>query len=87
VQCVLVGPFLWYMLGRMHGAGAEGRDAGLVRRNLLGGGDRRPGLRHLVRGEVVALLRGGGRLHLAVVLHRLREMLVRVATEESRGRA
>ena len=80
---VFVGPFLRHVVGRMHGAGAEVHEEGFVGRHLLGVGDHRPGLRHQIGGEVVALLRRGRRFHLAVVLHQLRVVLVRVAAEEA----
>jgi len=80
---VAISPFLRHMVGRMHGAGAEVEEEGFVGGHLLGIGDHRPGLCHQIGGEVIALLRCGGRFHLAVVLHQFGVVLMGVAAEEA----
>ena len=65
---VLVGPFLGHMVRRVHGAGAEVHEEGLIRRHLLGVGDEADGLVDQILGEVVALFGRLGRLDLVVVV-------------------
>ncbi len=67
----------------VHGAGAKVHKEGLVGRHLLGVGDKADGLVHQVLGEVVALLRRLGRLHLVVVVDQLRIVLVGLAAQEA----
>ena len=80
---VPVGPLFGDVVRRMHGSGSEVQEKRLVRRDLFGVGDHRPGPVHEIRGEVVALLRGGLGFGLGVVAHQLGVVLVGVATEES----
>ena len=80
---VLVGPFLAHVMRRVHGPGAEVHEEGLVGRHLFGVGDEADGLVHQVLGDVIALLRRLGRLHLVVVVDQFRVVLVGLAAEKA----
>ena len=80
---IFIGPFLWHVVRRMHGAGAEVHEEGLVGRHLLRIGDHRPGLGHQIGGEVVSLLRSCGGFYLGVVLHQLGVVLMRITAQEA----
>jgi len=79
---VFVGPFLWNMMRRMHGAGTKIHKERLVGRNLLGIGDHCLGLADEIGRQVVALLRRLFRLGLAVVTDKFRVVLVRISTKK-----
>ncbi len=67
----------------VHRAGAEVHEERLVGRDLLGVRDEPDGVIHQVRRQVISLLRGFGRFDGVVVIHEVRIVLVRVATQEA----